>query len=163
MKTLTFKLTMVSAVLLMLAGVTLACKDDTEKKIYPMSFEKESPIDTFFEQYLSNSKCFFIEDNAIKYMLINSMNGLNNQMLCSLDTIPDIDFDTKTLIIGQHRMPQIYYEIVEQYILEKETLLELNLIVRRSEGTYEAFSSMHYWGIYPKLPSKDIFINIIEN
>ncbi len=77
-------------ILLMLAGMFASCKDDEKitKPVYGSSVKIDNDISTFFEKYLPTpaipkSECFFGENNENKYAIINSMDELKNNILCS--------------------------------------------------------------------------------
>ena len=67
-------------------------------------------------------------------------------------TIPIVNFNKYSLLIGQKKMPNLYYTVKNQFIEKEGTNSPLFLEVSLpKEGHYPAFSWLYYWGIYPKI------------
>ena len=155
--------------LIIVAIVLCFSCDDKDKIINPVLLADEETIVAFFEKHLptpslSTSECFFVGDENDGCIMINSMDELIKNMVCSSIVPPEIDFNLYTLIVGQHQMPNSYYYIVEQNIVESgRSRLILNLRVKLpDDGHWPAFSKLYYWGIYPKLENKTINVNLIK-
>lgn len=156
MKALFLKL---SSAILFISSASVSCsdygkEDFIEKTIIPVSNNVE--ITSFFEKYLpspalSPSDCFFVDNANDTCFLINSMKQF--QKLTSCSELPEIDFESYTLIVGQRTVPNSFYSILEQKIIET-SVLELNLVLDLGENHYPAFSTLYFWGIYPKLSGK---------
>ena len=124
-------------------------------------------IIVFFEEHLPvppfpKSECFFVDENLDKSIIINSEEQFRNVFSCSAIILPAINFDLYTLIIGQHQMPNIYYYVVKQNITIESNTHILNLTVDRPDGVWPSFSTLYYWGIYPKMQNKSISVNLIH-
>ncbi|MCB5280210.1 MAG: hypothetical protein LHW59_11915 [Candidatus Cloacimonetes bacterium] len=141
-----------------------SCEEKEQiKTILPITNLSEQII-SFFEGTLpttAESNCFFVSEESNVHYLINSIEELQAIYSCD-NELPEIDFASYSIIVGQKRMPNSYYSVVEQNIKETETL-DLNIFVQLPlDGHWPAFSNMYYWGIYPKLPNKKINVNIIN-
>ena len=140
----------------------VGCEENEQiNTILPKTDLSEKTL-SFFESALpitGESNCFFVSEDSDIYYLINSKEELKAIYSCEKE-LPEIDFTLYSIILGQKRMPNSYYSVVEQYIRETE-VLALNIFVKLpANGHWPAFSNMYYWGIYPKLPNKKININI---
>jgi hypothetical protein len=155
---------------------TNADEQNIAEKINPITPDED--VLEFFrknlpEPALPKSDLFFVEDNEIKCVIINSMDEFSSIVYGNLEEwadtnngpleidLPEIDFNSYTLIIGQHRVPCSYHIVLEQYILEDSQKTELNLIINRPINAWTAFSMMYYWGLYPKFVKKLINVNIV--
>ncbi len=142
----------------------VGCEEKEQIKTILPETNLSVQIISFFESTLpttGESNCFFLSENSDIYYLINSKEEFKAIYSCD-NELPDIDFALYSIILGQKRMPNSYYSVVEQNIKETD-ILELNIFVQLpSDGVWPAFSNMYYWGIYPKLPNKKINVNIIN-
>ena len=155
-----------SVFLLTSAIIVIGCKKPTEPEEEEIVIEIID-ADTFFEKYLPvpalpRSKIFFVNyhqyDNVC--VIINSIDELIENISSSpVKELPDIDFNSHTLIIGQEGAPASYYYIVKQNIVVDSEKIELNIIAHPTDGQYAGGSTLYYWGIYPKLPQKSVNIN----
>ncbi len=149
--------------LLMIMGMEGCEEKEQIKTILPITNLSEQIIG-FFEETLpttAESNCFFVSEEGDIHYLINSIEELRAIYSCN-NELPDIDFASYSIIVGQKRMPNSYYSVLEQNIKETE-ILDLNILVQLpSDGHWPAFSNMYYWGVYPKLPNKKINVNIIN-
>lgn len=60
-------------------------------------------------------------------------------------------------------MPNSCYCVAHQEIVVSSRALELNVVAQTlSEGVWPAFSTMYYWGVYPKLPNKIVDVNVLR-
>ena len=122
----------------------------------------------FFEEYLPRPQpsisleCFFFnkEDMEDKCVIINNVDGFKKAFSCSSDMLPVIDFDSHTLIIGQHRVNSICHYVIEQNIIVESQKLTLNIDMSCPNGYYTAFGTLYYWGIYPKIQDKSVSVKI---
>lgn len=133
-----------------------------EKKYIPL-IDIPEHILHFFEKGLPNtseSECFFLSQEKDVYFLINDFEDLSAIYSCD-DELPEIDFTKYSLIIGKKEMPNSFYFLADQYIDETETL-NLNMIAELpSSGHWPSFSNFYYWGVYPKLPNKELIVKVI--
>lgn len=148
--------------LLLIIGLEGCEEKEQIKTILPKTNLSEE-ITSFFKTTLpatSESNCFFLSEKGDVYYLINSKEEFQAIYSCS-NALPEIDFTLYSIIVGQKRMPNSYYSVVEQNI-EETDVLNLNILTQLpSDGHWPAFSNMYYWGVYPKLPNKKIEVNII--
>lgn len=149
---------------IMLIVISSCSKDPAEVveiPIMPVSANEE--ITAFFEEHLpspalSQSDCFFIDNDEDTYYLVNSLEQFLQLASCS--DLPEIDFSSYSLIIGQKTVPNSFYSITEQKIVESSTRLDLYIVLYLGESVYPSFSTLYYWGIYPKLPTKkELYVN----
>lgn len=159
----TKKLFLLIPFLFLIIGM-VGCEEKEQIKTILPETNLSVQIISFFESTLpttGESNCFFLSENSDIYYLINSKEEFKAIYSCD-NELPDIDFALYSIILGQKRMPNSYYSVVEQNIKETD-ILELNIFVQLpSDGVWPAFSNMYYWGIYPKLPNKKINVNIIN-
>ena len=104
---------------------------------------------------------FFKDSDESQCLLINSTEELL-KYYTGVDTFPNIDFSKYTLIVGQEMMPESYYTILRQELLTEGDDLILNVYVPKMEGGYFMVQHLFYWGLYPKLNSTTITVNIIK-
>jgi hypothetical protein len=148
-----------SSAILFISFTSMSCGEDKkddfiERTITPVFINEE--ITSFFEKHLPSpalirSNCFFFDNEDDTYYLINSMKQFRQLTYCS--ELPEIDFNSYSLIVGQKKVPNSFYTILEQKIVESSEL-ELNLVLDLGENHYPAFSTLYFWGIYPKLAGK---------
>lgn len=143
--------------------VVVGCEKD--KKYGTFSLVKDIPeqVSVFFENRLpitSESSCFFKSNKEDIFYVMNSMEELQAIYSCE-EKLPEIDFTKYSVVIGQKRMPNSYYSVSNQKIVEFSGVLELNIITKTlSEGVWPSYSTMYYWGVYPKLPNKKLNVNV---
>jgi hypothetical protein len=119
-------------------------------------FEKHLPPPSF-----SPSECFFLKENNEKCLIINNETDFRKSFSCSPDLLPEIDFDLFSLVIGQHQVALICPYIVDQYIVDESTKMELNIKAKcPDDNVWPSFGTLYFWGIYPKLKNKPISINM---
>lgn len=104
---------------------------------------------------------FFKDSDESQCLLINSTEELLKNYT-GVDTFPNIDFSKYTLIVGQELMSESYYNILRQELLTEGDELILNVYVPKMEGGYYMVQHLFYWGLYPKLNSTNITVNIIK-
>jgi chloramphenicol O-acetyltransferase len=154
------KILKLSVILLIAAGI-FTCEEENEKIIYPIIISDEQLVD-FFDTVLpiaTEPICLFLTMNSDTCHIINSIAEFLSIYSC--DDLPEIDFTSYSLIVGQKSMPNSYYSVMKQYIIETESL-QLNLVVELPENHWPSFSKLYYWSIYPKLHYKTISVNIIN-
>jgi len=154
------------SILLLSLLFTLFFVSGCEKKgetIYPTDNLPEQ-VTLFFENSLpivTESPCFFKSTNEDIVYVVNSNKELQALYSCK-EVLPEIDFSQYSIIIGQKRMPNSFYFVADQKIVVSSRAFELNVVAKTlSEGVWPAFSTMYYWGVYPKLPNKVVNVNVI--
>lgn len=104
---------------------------------------------------------FFEGSDESQCLVINSTDELLSKYT-GIDTFPEIDFNKYTLIVGQEMMPESYYIILRQELVLKGYELILKVYVPELEGGYTAIQHLFYWGLYPKIHSSKISVQIIK-
>ncbi|MDO5615571.1 MAG: hypothetical protein Q4G16_05230 [Cruoricaptor ignavus] len=150
--------------ILMLA-VSYSCNrsgdERKESKIIPI-VDIPKDVSNFLEKGLPNtseSECFFISQDDDIFYLINNIEDFRDVYSCD-DELPEIDFTKYSLIIGKKEMPNSFYLLADQYIEETEMLNLTIVATLPKSGHWPAFNDFYYWGIYPKLPNKELIVNI---
>jgi chloramphenicol O-acetyltransferase len=159
-KLLNVKFLQATTVLLIMSGM-VACGEENEKIISPIIISDER-LTNFFDTVLptiTESICLFSTTNDDTCYIINNIDEFRSVYSCN--DLPEIDFTSYSLIIGQKRMPNSYYSVIKQYIVETRNL-QLNVVVKLPENHWPSFSKLYYWGIYPKIHHKIISVNIIN-
>lgn len=155
------KLIFISALALGILAVGGCEEEKQTEHIYPILNIPET-VKLFFNEELpkaQKSSCFFKSNQEDCHYLISSTKELQSFFSCK-KKLPDIDFADQILIIGQKSMPNSYYQVKKQYIIHSDALELIIITELLGEGSWPAFSTMYYWGFYPKLPNKKININV---
>jgi len=159
------KITLKITVALLITSSCQQTMNISEKIIDPIT--PSNDVIVFFEKYLPmqsfpSTECFFFnkEDNEDKCIIINNVDEFKKNFSCSSTKFPDIDFESNTLIIGQHRVSNICDYTIKQEIVLKSDKAILNLNWSCPNGAYASFGTLYYWGIYPKFQVKTISVNI---
>ena len=151
----------IGALLLLTAGI--GCEKEKVHETFSPIKDIPEQVSVFFEKKLpvaSESTCFFKSSKKELFHVINSMEELQAVYSCE-EKLPEIDFMRYSVVIGQKTMPNSYYSVSNQRIVELSEVLELNIIAKTlSEGVWPSFSMMYCWGIYPKLPNKKLNVNV---
>ena len=163
------KISILTATLVMLAVSFSSCKDNIEEKVLkPITLADD--VIAFFQEYLpvtytNFSGCDFFDSDDIeeKCIMINSVDEFEKAFSCSPDMLPVIDFKSNTLIIGHFETATGCGYITEQEIVVKSNKALLNFSWGCPSGAFStgAFTTLYYWGIYPKINVKNISTNII--
>ena len=146
MKTKTF----LALLLLVIVGCGCSKTGEIKQKISP-TIDKE--VETFLSTKISNKgekSNYFNRIDKDSILIINSEKQLEE--IFNDTTIPIVNFNKYSLLIGQKKMPNLYYTVKNQFIVKEGTNSTLFLEVSLpKEGHYPAFSWLYYWGIYPKI------------
>ena len=142
-------------------GLFASCKgiDPTgDAGVLPVSASED--VEFFFESYLpqsdSHSNIGFNFDEETKCFIINDVDDFNAVAPESV-TLPEIDFDKYTLIIGQVVMGSPGYRFVSQSI-HTDTL---KVVYKNLGGVSPTImTSYYFWGLYDKLPKAVVNIDI---
>ena len=161
----------------------LSCKQDQDDNIikpylsipvsnnYVLRSEQDANIVAFFKEHIQSFSiikhlCIFDHgvDDYHCCLVINSMDEFREALLCLSVELPEIDFSKYTLIIGDQTLPDSR-SISKQdiTIMPDKLVLNIEAIVPYGQSVMFLPSIRIYWGIYPKLPDKDIEINLILN
>lgn len=141
---------------------------DSDGLILPIEgFEGYAEIAEFFnsELPLDKSRSFFVNPNENTEeticKIINSMSELQDLYSGNKD-LPELDFQQYTLVIGQKIMPDSYHTILRQEVDLNKDPIELNLYIPNTDGGYSAIQHLYFWGLYPKIQTNNISLNIIK-
>ena len=153
--------------LLLLAVGFTGCSDDELSTIQPMS-NIDDEIITFFENELpamGTSSSFFTDvarDTEICYVVNDNKDF--QHLYKGKFTPPTIDFSKYTLVIGKVRMSESFFYVAKQEVEVKgNNSATINIYVApvSEDGSWPSFSTLYFYGLYPKLPVKTIKINKI--
>lgn len=120
-------------------------------------FNKELPIMSVSRQ----SDTFRFDNLSDTCYLVNSYDELQS-IYVGKKQLPAIDFDSYTLIVGQKCSNNMYDTLDKQSFYEKDGNYFLDLFFT-SEIVHPMVVYYNYWGLYPKVSKKEIYINIILN
>ena len=157
------------AILLIMAGGLASCESTGDVEHDSDLIESVLPnegIAAFFEQHLPSfsgfiSELFFVGQNGNRVIVINSMNELRRHVSSTSVELPDIDFNSYTLIIGQQQMSGTGYRLIDQSLVVGSRMLELTLTVEVPEGSFTIICPLYFWGLFPKLPRRSINVNVV--
>jgi len=152
--------------LLILAVYFAGCEkgDKNNKKTQEFQVEPIVPNDeviAFFEKHLPTfsgiySDCFLvdIDKKESACFIINSVEEFGNIFSCSSVTLPAIDFDSYTLIVGRYDYaPGTVYNVVGQNLIVESKKMELNLnVIIPEDGLVRVNNSLYIvenWSILP--------------
>lgn len=155
--------------LLLLTMAFAGCKDDSDElsTIRPINivdteilafFENELPAmgtsNSFFTDVAKETEiCFVVNDNKDLQHLYKGKS-----------TLPIIDFSKYTLVIGKVRMKKSFFYVAKQVIeVKSNSSATINIYVApvSEDGSWPLFSTLYFYGLYPKLSVKTITINKI--
>ena len=134
-------------------GLFASCaeiKQNDDAGIFPVSASED--VESFFESYLppsdySYSNTSFNFGEETECFVINDVDDFKAVAPESV-TLPEIDFDKYTLIIGQVVMGSPGYRFVSQSI-HTDTL---KVVYKKLGGASPAImTSFYFWGLYDKL------------
>ena len=135
-------------------GLFASCKEikpNDDAGIFPVSASED--VEFFFESHLppsdySHSNTSFNFGEETECFVINDVDDFKAVAPESV-TLPEIDFDKYTLIIGQVVMGNPGYRFVSQSI-HADTL---KVVYKNLGGASPArMTSFYFWGLYDKLP-----------
>ena len=162
-------------IMLFMLGMVFACSK---------SDENDSMIDSSIREIIQSDEVSDFFDREWMYLGIGSPQSFfqkNNQEVCAWvnseedlrelyqgnGTIPYIDFQQYTLVIGRKRYytkegekSPTEFECQKLYITDGKYVMDL--FCKYSVPEFSLFSDnfICFWGIYPKLRPKDIIVNI---
>lgn len=156
-------------------GLLSACNNDDGEVLSDNSKEEQpelyfpieegegyATISNFFRSNYNQDteyRCFFEGVNESQCIVIDNTDELLSKYT-GVGAFPYIDFNKFMLIVGQEMMPESYYTIIRQELLQKKGELELNIYVPKLVYSYSAFQHLFYWGLYPKMQHSKISVKI---
>lgn len=150
--------------LLLLPMCFAGCGDDELSTIQPIS-NVDAEIVAFFENELPSmgtSNSFFTDvarDTETCY-LVNDNKDFQH-LYKGKSSLPTIDFSKYTLVIGKVRMRESFFYVAKQEIeLKSNSSATVNIYVApvSDDGSWHSFSTLYFYGLYPKLSVKKIDI-----
>ena len=152
------------SLLAMIAIVFIGCSNDDEVTPMPESVVPvicNESISVFFEQYLpkdGHSEVFFtdVPENEETCMVIDNKDELRSAYNGDKE-LPEIDFSKYSLVIGKLYVAAGLY--VKEQAMQYDSPTTLSIFLETDERGYIAIMmDIYYWGVYPKLPSKNLII-----
>jgi hypothetical protein len=176
------KVYLLICLLLLSAGFSSCSSDLTDSPEQPDLQQSEIPVtpkqgngtnsfgDWYNElsQFLTNALPDGSNDNDFFTNYNNSCVIIHNeeefsQMYHGKNSLPKVDFEKYSLVVGQQSMEQYGYSVQKQEIVFTKNGLMLNLYVHLSKGYHDqAFMSLYYWGLYRQLKDSKISVNVIK-
>ena len=158
----------------LISVIILSCISCNSINESGVEIEKVVPADeviSFFQKYFPVnsapvlSECFFSNngDKEDKCVIINSFDDFKKYFSCATNILPEIDFNSYTLIIGQKLVPLLCdYDVEQKIVIISKTEAKLYLTWNCPERSYSSFNTLSYWGIYPKFYIKKIITNVVK-
>jgi hypothetical protein len=151
-KLLTF---LCAGVLMSAACVACDKTNDSVDGIEPI--KASDAVISFFEEHTNNLS---LGDKTPTCLLINSAKEFA-KIVPPSTALPTIDFNSYTLVVGQHVLGSPGYLLKNQSVDKRPMVMKLTLIYERMGGASPAIMTTFYsWALYPKLPQKPIEIKI---
>lgn len=147
---------------------TIVTNIDGSTTLSPIIVSSEE-VKSFFEAELpamSLSTGFFTSEERLKDVcyIINDEGELSRRYTGKRE-LPLIDFTHYTLVMGKVTMPVSYYYVLKQDLSVLGTSAQINLFASLigKDGYWTAFSTLYFWGLYPKFSAENISVNTIED
>jgi hypothetical protein len=143
------------SLLLAFSLVITSCSNDeatstATKDVVTEFFDSEWPL-------IGNGQFLINED---KCLIINSQEELN-AIYCGKKSIPHIDFESLSVLVGQATAPDNGYEI-EDIQFTDNNMLDV-FIIKTRENVYPAFTPLHFWKtVTPKMTSSAVKVNVVN-
>lgn len=117
-------------------------------------FESEWPCETF------KDGAFFVGKRGSFCKVLNSREELQSVYYGDL-SLPDIDFNAFSLLIGQVEVPHSGYTLTKMELYYDNPVV--NVYAKEAESGYTTISYIHFWNLYPKIDSEEIIVKLIVN
>ena len=144
------------AAIVMSLGMVTSCSSNDEatstatKDVVTEFFDSEWPL-------IGNGQFLINED---KCLIINSQEELN-AIYCGKKSIPHIDFESLSVLVGQATAPDNGYEI-EDIQFTDNNMLDV-FIIKTRDNVYPAFTPLHFWKtVTPKMTSSAVKVNVVN-
>lgn len=135
---------------------------------YPVA--PPSEVVSFFDTYLPASESSSLSDMIFNFpdldyqssecVLVNSKKEFRG-LLTREVSLPDIDFEKYSLIIGKCVLGDPGYVLEDQVIHMGSDHMELKLQYRRLDGVSPSVvTDFYYWGLYQKLPDLPLEVDL---
>lgn len=161
--------------MLLTQGLFCACNNDDDSDVLCSikQIEIDSATEDFLNQelpvssYVHCSYGFFQELHSDTCFIINSYEELLNIYDERDSPLPEliIDFEKKTLVVGQFRITEqnvLPVKLERQFMCEKKDCYILNVYYQKKRNSVDLgiFKLAYYWGVYPKLNNKKLIVNL---
>ena len=161
----------------MLGMVVAACSSDLDDENASGDFDLltqaeniDDSVKDFFNDYIGRNGVwdkfhgFVLGENAYTscHFFVNSPDELQSLYVGEKE-LPDIDFSKYTLLMGQEFEGNTGYCANELKLKSKGGKYLLEIYTEVPDLQYHAYGAMAYWGIYPKLKTKDLEVKVIVN
>ena len=136
-----------------------------KKDIYYPSEKPNKQLYDFFKKsfdMIDEPDCFIGLKDDDTCIMINSMEDLYRVYGCG-GNLPHMDFTEHSVVVGKCTMPNLFYKIHKQYIIDNGGCLTIKLfakLISDDGSSYPAINKMYYYGIYPKLPNKSLNVEL---
>ena len=145
------------SLLTMTAVCVCGCSSDEEgNTITPIKKVDES-VSTFLNDELEH---FDLNRTGHSCRIINSSSALQACYVGTKD-LPDIDFDSFTLLIGQVEAPHTGCNITDVQVVESSPLL-CKVYLHVGDSGYTMLTYLRFWRLYPKIPYTNIQMTVIK-
>ena len=146
-------------------AITKVSSDDRDYKDVYTFFKKEFGLHSMIDYHLLSHN--ILQDTCY---VVNSYEDFRS-IYFGEDKLPEVDFDTYTLIVGQHFCDAFRFAVMseiypkKQVFSEKEGEYALDIYYTLSKDSIwlNADVYAHFWGMYPKINAKEIKIDIITD
>lgn len=151
------------------AAMVSSCNDDeifladdySDKESIEKFFQKEYLAKTYLGEDWGDNAFFGKSRNDTCILILNQEDFLRSYH--GNFPLPEVDFSRFSLVVGQSVVEQYGYSIESQVLVSKSKEYQLNLYVNLGEGYHEqAMDLVRFWGCYPKLQKKNIYVNLIK-
>lgn len=133
-----------------------------------VEYTADQTTEAFFNtelNFMNGDKHFFGNTHDNICFMVNSLQELQSLYSGEL-SIPDIDFDKYTLVIGQQYMSQAPYHVKSVKLQQtKPVQYLLNIEVEKGDWTSQGFYDMGYWKLFSKVKTGpvEVKVNVINN
>ena len=165
-----------SSIMLLAIGLLSACSSDDDSKanddftgqLIPVrNIDGYSIISEFFNSEFNphvRSKGFFTDSENDICMIINDKEELVSNY-AGTRSLPEIDFQNYTLVIGQKVLDNRYHPLIRQDLVAVKGQLDINLFIpepNEKMNYHKEPQYLYFWGVYPKFKVKTTSINLIK-
>lgn len=157
------KILKLSIIILLLSLMGVGCERDNGVWIQIDSLEPNKEIKTNLNSiFTDNNECLLNFQEDTVFNVFYSQDELKKIDTCN--TIPEINFNEYTLIVGKVMVSSISDSITSIILTSNTTKARYNLEISIHEpvGRYGAIGYLYFWRLYPKLESDyniKLFIN----
>ena len=162
MKTKT-KFAIISICLLLLMIGFVGCSNNEDNEMFSFPNHNEENVESFFQiasNEMFNGMRVFFRDTTIKgeaVWVINNEKDFRSAYF-GRGQLPQIDFSIYSLVIGKVYIDAGYYLKEQKILLDGKSQTLYLYFEHTKEGAITAFVEYLFWGLYPKLSTREITI-----